>query len=85
MYVYSQTFIVLRDMLTVDKVDVRSYKLHFDDLEYYKDDVFDFVSLVLCSLNVNTPDFYNYRITLMVSGYISLYPMRISLYLCYAR
>ena len=72
-------------MLTVDKVDVRSYKLHFYDLEYYKDDVFAFVSLVLCLLYVNTPRFYNYRTILMVSGYLSLYLMRILLYLCYAR
>ena len=31
--------------MTADGVELPSYKLHFDDLDYYKEEVFDFVSV----------------------------------------
>lgn len=38
-----QTFVKLRELLSDDDVDLPSYKFHFNDLDMFKDEVFDFV------------------------------------------
>lgn len=43
MYVLMQTFFKLRSMIG-DSVELQSYKFHFDDLDFHKEIVFDFVS-----------------------------------------
>ena len=39
-----QTFIHLRDNLTDIGVELPSYKVHFDDFDYFREEIFDFVS-----------------------------------------